>query len=42
VFWRERLMKLSQYLIQMKDSALENDEVIRTMLENQETLDFAD
>lgn len=42
VFHRDRLSKLSTYLQHLQATAYDSDDIIKTMLENQETLDFAD
>eukprot|EP00347_Sterkiella_histriomuscorum_P000610 403375181 len=41
LFWKERILKLNETISQVRDQAIDSDDIIRTMLENQETQDFA-
>lgn len=41
LYWNERFMHMYNYLTQIKEKAMTEDEIIKTMLENQETVDYA-
>ncbi|CDW73129.1 UNKNOWN [Stylonychia lemnae] len=42
LFWKERLLKLNQSIQQIKEGAFSKDDIIKTMLENTETANYAD